>query len=66
MTKKKRIEVTGYSTQGIREALRDALDQLDTTQRIQVVETRGVQSEKTSGAYEVTLTTLDDYTSFKL
>ena len=60
MTSKKVGDFTGYSSLGIDEAIKDALDKAGDYARLEVVETRGSQVKEASRQYQVTIATFDE------
>lgn len=55
MAVKKVSDYTGYSSAGIEEAIKDALDKAGDYDRVEVIETRGSQTAGDKSSYQVTL-----------
>ncbi len=53
----KTMDVTGYSTTGIKEAIQDALHRAGDYVRIEIIEARGSQAKGDNRQYQVTLAT---------
>ncbi len=60
MTIKKAGDYTGYSDSGIDEAIQDALEKAGDHARVEIVETRGSQTNGDQRRYQVTLATFDE------
>lgn len=60
MAKIKAADFTGYSEQGIEEAIQDALDKAGDYDRVEIVETRGSQANGDNRQYHVTLTAFSE------
>jgi flavin-binding protein dodecin len=60
MTIIKSKDFTGYSDSGIDDALQNALEKVVDFTRVEVVETRGSQTNGGRRQYQVTLATIDE------